>query len=213
MEPFLALCRETWGEERLWDAVKDLPHGAVKLKKPDGTPLWELNEKGVEVRKDGKRVRAIDPYGKKRTRLMYAAQAGNVARLRWLIARGARLELKDWEGRTALFWASWEGRVEVVRELLARGAVVNAAKNNGATPLYIASEKGHVECVRALLGDGAAINQARVSCASSMARHCGGYSRGDPWEPCRMHVQLGGGVVALRVVEGLGKKWSSPCFT
>ena len=50
VEPFLALCRETWGEERLWDAVKDLPHGAVKLKKPDGTPLWELNEKGVEVR-------------------------------------------------------------------------------------------------------------------------------------------------------------------
>ena len=120
VEPFLALCRETWGEERLWDAVKDLPHGAVPKVDADGDPVWELDEKGVEVRKDGKRVQAIDPYGKKRTRLMYAAQAGDVARLRWLIARGARLELKDWEGRTALYWASWEGRVEVVRELLAR---------------------------------------------------------------------------------------------
>ena len=65
-------------------------------------------------------------------------------------------------------------------------------QTNGATPLYIASQNGHVECVQALLGGGAAINQARVRCASSMARHCGGYSRGDPWEPCRMHVQLVG---------------------
>ena len=65
-------------------------------------------------------------------------------------------------------------------------------QNTGATPLCIASLAGHVECVRALLDGGAAINQARVGCASSMARHCGGYSRGDPWEPCRMHVQLAG---------------------
>ncbi len=63
-------------------------------------------------------------------------------------------------------------------------------QTNGATPLFIASWKGHVECVRALLGGGAAINQAKVGCASSMARHCGGYSRWDPWEACRMHVQL-----------------------
>jgi len=127
-------CRETWGEEDLFNAVTDLPHGAVKLKKPDGTPLWELDEDGGEVKDDkGARVQAIDPYGKKRTRLMYAAQAGDVARLRWLIARG-RMELKDWEGRTALYWASRARHVEVARELLARGAVVDAAENHGATP-------------------------------------------------------------------------------
>ncbi len=45
--------------------------------------------------------------------------------LRWLLARGARLELKDWEGRTALYWASWEGRAETVRELN-----VTVAQNN-----------------------------------------------------------------------------------
>ena len=90
----LHLCRETWGEEDLFNAVIDLPHGAVKLKKPDGTPLWELDEDGDEVKDDeGERVQAIDPYGKKRTRLMYAAQEGDVARLRWLFKRGARLEL------------------------------------------------------------------------------------------------------------------------
>ncbi len=65
-------------------------------------------------------------------------------------------------------------------------------QTDGVTPLFIASGKGHVECVRALLDKGAAIDQAKVGWARSMARHGGGYSRWDPWEPCRMHVQLVG---------------------
>ncbi len=67
-----------------------------------------------------------------------------------------------------------------------------ALQADGATLLYLASKSGHVECVRALLDVGAAINQATVGCASSMALHCGGYSCGDVWESCRMHVQLVG---------------------
>jgi opacity protein-like surface antigen len=35
----LHLCRETWGEEDLFNAVIDLPHGAVKLKNPDCTSV------------------------------------------------------------------------------------------------------------------------------------------------------------------------------
>ena len=41
VEPFLALPRETWGEEQLWAAIKDLPHGALELKGADGSPRWE----------------------------------------------------------------------------------------------------------------------------------------------------------------------------
>jgi hypothetical protein len=62
------------------------------------------------------------------------------------------------------------------------------SQTTGATPLYIAILAGKVECVRALLDGGAAINQAKVGCARSMARHCGGYSRGDPWEPSCAHM-------------------------
>ncbi len=145
MEPFLALCRETWGEERLWDAVKDLPHGCVRREGPPTQGAAGLF--GFD----------LGPCSAKRTRLMYVAQAGNVTRLRWLIARGARLELKDWKGRTALFWASWKGRLGAVRELLARGAAVDATINIGATSLFIASEKGHLEVVRELLARGAAM--------------------------------------------------------
>ncbi len=85
-------------------------------------------------------------------------------------------------------------------------------QTDGATPLFIASQNGHVECVRALLEKGAAVIQAMVSCARSMARHCWGCMRGDPWEPCRMHVQLVGWLPSARR-RALCKRWSSPCFT
>ena len=149
VEPFLALSRETWDEEQLWAAVKDLPHGRARQ---EGPTCW---------------FRAV-PFGfdlgllsAGRTHVMFAAQAGDSARLRWLIARGAKLELKDWQGRTALLWASREGRVEAVRELLARGAAVDTANNDGATPLCTACWGGHLEVVRELLARGAVVNTAR----------------------------------------------------
>ena len=103
VEPFLTLCRETWGEEQWWDAVKDLPHGRVVRE----GPAWQgaVVPFGID----------LGPFSAGRTHLMYAAQAGNVARLKWLLARGARLELKDWMGRTALFWAAQRGRIATVR--------------------------------------------------------------------------------------------------
>jgi len=107
VDPFVALCRETWGEEILFDALKDLPHGRARQEGPAVQGATEPF--GFDH----------GPFSAGRTRVMYAAQAGDVARLRWLIARG-RMELKDWEGRTALYWASRARHVEVVRELLAR---------------------------------------------------------------------------------------------
>ena len=49
VEPFLALSRETWGEEQLWAAVKDLPHGALKLKEANGSPRWERDARGART--------------------------------------------------------------------------------------------------------------------------------------------------------------------
>jgi hypothetical protein len=149
VDPYLALCRETWAEEVLWDAVKDLPHGRARREGPSAQGATEPF--GFD----------LGPCSAKRTRIMFAAQKGDVARLRWLIARGARLELKDWKGRTALHWASMEGRVETVRELLARGAAVDPARDSGATPLFIASQEGPLEVVRELLARGAAVDAAQ----------------------------------------------------
>ena len=139
----LHLAHETWDEEQLFDAVKDLPHGALRQMDVVVYPRFCSEEERKTV---------VDPYGKKRTRLMCAAQAGDVPRLRWLLARGARLELKDWEGHNALWWACYAGRKETMRELLSRGAPLNPA--DGA-PLHGASAGGQVEVVRELLSRGA----------------------------------------------------------
>ena len=82
VEPFLALSRETWGEEQLWAAVKDQPHGCVRLEGP--APRYATTPFAFD----------LGPFSARRTHVMSAAQAGNAARLRWLIARGAKLERK-----------------------------------------------------------------------------------------------------------------------
>jgi len=85
--PFLALSRETWGEEILWDACKDVRYG-----------------------------------DERRTRLMYAAKIGDLARVRWLLKRGAKVNLVDESQRTAVYFACTNGHFDVVRELLKEGA-------------------------------------------------------------------------------------------
>ena len=104
----MGLCRETWGEEALFDALKDLPHGRLRLRSAEEAAAQGLPE--------------FDPYGMGRTRLMYAAQEGNKTRVEWLLKRGARLEQKDTDGCTALFFASEVGAVDMVRALRALGA-------------------------------------------------------------------------------------------
>jgi hypothetical protein len=161
VEPVLSLSRALWGDAALWtSAVTDLPHGLVRREGPA--------QKGSKVL-FGFQVPA------KRTRLMYAAQAGSVARLRRLVAQGAQLELKDYAGRAALFFASQTGRVEAVRELLARGAAAGAADLDGITPLYVASLYGHVEVVRELLAQGAAANVNAASGSGYTPLHVASY--------------------------------------
>jgi hypothetical protein len=102
-----------------------------------------------------------------RTRLMYAARKGDLPRLRWLLARGARVDKNGWRwpetsvGKTALMYACEEGNVEVVRELLAHDANVNAVEGYdgmGRTALRYASKRGHVNVVEELLRSGAHVN-------------------------------------------------------
>ena len=141
VDPFVGLCRETWGEEALFDALKDLPHGKKRLRSAEEAAAQGLPE--------------FDPYGMGRTRLMYAAQKGNKARVEWLLKRGARLELADSDGFTALAWASTLGYTEVVELLLGKGALASGASN---PPLFYASRNGYSDIVRMLLEHGAAPN-------------------------------------------------------
>ena len=152
VDPFVGLCRETWGEEALFDALKDLPHGRLRLRSAEEATAQGLPE--------------FDPYGMGRTRLMYAAYDGDEARVEWLLKRGARLELADSEGYTALAWAAGWGRSGVVKLLLDKGAL--EASGASRPPLYGASEHGHLDVVRMLLEHGADPNRATTGGATPL---------------------------------------------
>jgi ankyrin repeat protein len=99
-------------------------------------------------------VKDIQHGPKQRTRLMFAAQAGKVNRMRWLLARGARPELKDADGMTALDHACKAGQLEAVQVLVAHGAAINPSVAN-YTPLYVACQYGHWKVAMWLLQQGA----------------------------------------------------------
>ena len=86
-----------------------------------------------------------------RTRLMHAAFRGDKARVRWLLARGARLELRDVHGKTALMWAAEGGSLAAVRALLGAGADVRAVALRGlGNALAFAARGGHGEAAAEL---------------------------------------------------------------
>jgi ankyrin repeat protein len=99
------------------------------------------------------------------TALMACSITGDLARVRWLLERGANVNAQAEDGYTSLSQACWNGRLEIVRELLGHGANVNATLTiRGDTSLMSASQQGHLEVVRELLGRGANVNAAQTDC-------------------------------------------------
>lgn len=92
------------------------------------------------------------------TALHHAANQGDLARLRALLAAGVDLEARG-AGWTALHNAAIFGRTKCLEALLAAGASVHSFDDHsGLTPLHFASWNGHAVCVRALIAAGADVN-------------------------------------------------------
>lgn len=83
--------------------------------------------------------------------LAAAAAAGDVAKVRKLLAKGA-------DGRAALWLAVQSGREEVAKALLEHGVSPSVAGEGGKTPLLMAAAAGREELVGALLAAGAALD-------------------------------------------------------
>jgi ankyrin repeat protein len=93
------------------------------------------------------------------TPLMYASESGHVAVVRWLVDKGAAINVRANGGRTALFKACDQRHVPVVGLLLESGADPSIGDDDGITPLTHVSYCGHpqlhssqLEVVRVLLG-------------------------------------------------------------
>ncbi|KAK7231091.1 hypothetical protein SO694_00076162 [Aureococcus anophagefferens] len=95
--------------------------------------------------------------------LVAAARAGDLGRLRAVLAWGCDVDGSDDDGPpegeerwTALFYAVRGGRLDLVDALLDAGASVDRADLDGWTALQIAAEAGRLGCLRRLLQAGAA---------------------------------------------------------
>ena len=79
------------------------------------------------------------------TSLMWAAQDGYLAMVRFLVSEGADIHVRDENGWTALMKATVGGHLDVVRFLVDRGADVNARNASGDTAWTWAIRGSHIE--------------------------------------------------------------------
>jgi ankyrin repeat protein len=92
--------------------------------------------------------------------ILDAAAAGDVERVRTLLAAGADCNVRNGDGATALMLAAHAGNLEMVRTLVDAGADVNAVDERGWGPLMKAAynadlDRGFADVVQALIYAGA----------------------------------------------------------
>jgi ankyrin repeat protein len=84
-----------------------------------------------------------------------AAERGDRATLRDLIAKKADVNATQPDGATALHWAVYRNNPEMIDDLLRAGAKVKVTNRNGISPLYMASLYGNPAIISRLLKAGA----------------------------------------------------------
>ena len=92
--------------------------------------------------------------------LIDAVRAGDVERVRTLIANGVDVNGRDGDGTTALHWAALSEDLAAAAALIDAGARVGAANRFDATPLALAAENGSAAFIELLLEAGADPNWA-----------------------------------------------------
>ena len=162
VDHLLGLCRETWGEEQWWGAVKDLPHGPQKR-----THLMYAAKKG-----DVPRQRWLLTQGATKESLARGAFGTSKEAL----ALKARLEQQNSGQRTALYWAVRDGSLETLRDLHRLGADLESPKVGGITTLMVAAGDAHPDVVAYLLDNGLDINKKDEYNGSTALSHaCRGF--------------------------------------
>lgn len=131
--------------------------------------------------------------------LFKAAELGNAAEIRKLVAQGVPVDAADPDGWTPLLLAASEGKLVAVQALVKGGADVNWAAKTGETALIVATASGHAAVVKYLLSEG----------ADKTARTAQGLSAADAAVRARKPdlaklLQVGGGRAAAGVAPRAG---------
>lgn len=88
--------------------------------------------------------------------LFAAAESGDAAAIRGLLAKGVQVDARDGQRRTALLVATRANAVEAARVLIAAGADVNARDSIEDSPFLYAGAEGRNEILKAILATGKA---------------------------------------------------------
>jgi ankyrin repeat protein len=133
------------------------------------------------------------------TPLSIAAQEGHVEMVRFLLEKGAAIDVRtnyrgaplstaafyssptvvkllqekgpvDAVGATPLYVAAQEGNVAVVKLLLEKGAAIEARADDGSTPLATAAQHAHLDVVQLLVEKGATVDTKDNNGATPLAR-------------------------------------------
>jgi ankyrin repeat protein len=89
-----------------------------------------------------------------------AAERGDTAAVKKLIAGHADVNAPQSDGTTALHWAAYHADAALAKELITAGANVKATTREGSTPLWLACINGDAKTVGELLSAGVDANEA-----------------------------------------------------
>jgi len=95
--------------------------------------------------------------------LFMEASNGRIERVRQLLADGADIDSKNFEGRSPLHTACMHGYEAIVRLLLEKGAKTDSTDRDGRTPLHLAVLHDKESIVRILVDRGADVNAKDVN--------------------------------------------------
>ncbi len=108
-------------------------------------------------------------FGSKKNKdLSKAVTDGNISAINALLASGANINAKNFEGWTPLHMAVMKNSRDIVELLISKGADVNAKGSRGLTPLHGAAIKGQRDIAELLISKGANVNAKTTFGATPM---------------------------------------------
>ena len=124
---------------------------------------WAVTARTQEPTRSETLKQEIPPVQVEETQseLHRAAQAGQIALLRFQLSQGMQPDARDKAQRTPLMEAVKAGQIEAVRLLLIAGANVNTTSATGRTPLIEAAEFGQTGSASLLIAAGADLNASQ----------------------------------------------------